>query len=708
MAVAPPATPPPAPTATERNAFWTAGDKQAIGTAFTYNRKPPDTPSKVWFAITHGAVTDILYPTVDQNNVRALELIVTDGKTFAHEQMADMDVRVEAIDNRALAWRIISQDPQARYRVTQEVVTDPQSNTLLMHTTFDALKGSAQDYKLYLHYVPYLRTSGDGDSGSLDAATRVARVWDGDVHTLLTSDPPWIEGQMGELGVTDGLTDLRAGYVLRGLGQASRGQGHVAVTAQMPTGAPWTAALAFGRNDTETTQAAQGALSKGFPAVRQAYIDGWQRWCAALDNLGGRATDLYYTSAMVIKAHEDKTYRGAIIASISTPWGQHVPNDYDVPGYRRVWARDLYHAASALLAAGDRTTAEEALDYLDRVQQLSNGAFPQNSYADGRPFLTATQLDQVAAPILLAWSLKAVDHYGSLVKPAADLIYTKGPKTDQERWEENKGYSPATIASEISALVAAADLARQAGDPASAGRYLARADEWHANVAQWTYTTTGPLGDGHYFLRITDGEPDTDNDVKIANKGGRYDQRAIVSPDFLELVRLGVLAPDDSRIVGSLPELDATIRVETPFGPAWYRYNYDRSGEPSPGAYYPGRGHPWPFLTGERGMYEVAAGHTEAARVMLRAMEGFASASGMLSEQVWETSGGDNSRCADALAAGWVPAGPACQVAGRGTGSSTPLAWAHGEYILLLKSVLTAKVVGQPTIVRERYADRRQ
>ena len=208
-------------------------------------------------------------------------------------------------------------------------------------------------------------------------------------------------------------------------------------------------------------------------------------------------------------------------------------------------------------------------------------------------------------------------------------------------------------------------------------------------------------------MRVTDGKPDTDNDIKIANKGGRYDQRAIVSPDFLDLVRYGVFAPDDPQIVGSLPELDATIRVQTPFGPAWYRYNHDRSGEPAPGAYYPGQGHPWPFLTGERGIYELAAGHSEAARTMLRAMEGFASPSGMLSEQVWETSGGPNARCADALAAGWLPAGPACQVAGRGTGSSTPLAWAHGEYILLLKSVLTGKAVSQPTIVRERYVDRR-
>lgn len=687
--------------------MWTAGDKQAIGTAFTYDQKAPDTASKVWFAITHGAVTDILYPTVDQNNVRAVEIVVSDGKTFTHEQMTDMDVRVEAVDKRALAWRVTSQDPDGRYRVMQEIVTDPQSNTVLVHTAFEALKGNAADYRLYLHYVPYLRTSGDGDSGAFDGATHTARVWDGDVHSLLTTDVPWIAGKMGTLDASDGLTDLRAVHALRGPAQDMRGEGHVAVTVQMPTDTPWTAALAFDATDDAAARAAHGALARGFSAVQQAYIAGWQGWCGALDSLNGQATDLYYMSLMVIKAHEDKINRGAIIASISTPWGQHVPDDNDVPGYRRVWARDLFHAASALLAAGDRATAEEALRFLDRTQQLASGSFPQNSYVDGRPFLTATQMDQVAAPILLAWNLDAVDRYGSLVKPAAEYIYAHGPKTEQERWEENKGYSPETIASEIAALVAAADLARRAGDPEAAGRYLERADKWRGSVVGWTYTTTGPLGDGHYFLRITDAEPDTPDNIKIANNGGRHDQRAIVSPGFLELVRLGVLAADDEHIVGSLPELDAALRVETPVGPAWYRYNFDRSGETEAGLYYPGKGHPWPFLTGERGMYAVAAGRLDEARTMLQAMEGFASASGMLSEQVWETSGGKNPRCAEALAAGWTPAGAPCQVAGTGTGSSTPLAWAHGEYVLLLKSVLTGKVVGQPAIVRERYADRR-
>ncbi|MFN8476190.1 MAG: glycoside hydrolase family 15 protein [Anaerolineae bacterium] len=686
--------------------MWTAGDKQAIGTAFTYDQKPPATPSKVWFAITHGAVTDILYPTVDQNNVRVLEIIVSDGKTFTHEQMTDMDVRVEAVDTRALAWRVISQDPAGRYRVTQEVVTDPQSNTLLLRTAFEALKGTPQDYRIYLHYVPYLRTSGDDDSGAFDAAAHTARVWDSDVHSLLTTDPPWIQGKVGTLNESDGLTDLRKTYALRGVGQDPPGPGHVAVTAQMPTDAPWTAALAFSATDDEAAGAARGALTRGFAAVREAYIAGWRQWCAALDTLGGRATDLYYTSLMVIKAHEDKTYRGAIIASISTPWGQHVPDDHDVPGYRRVWARDLYHAASALLAAGDRTTAEAALNFLDRTQQLSSGSFPQNSYVDGRPFLTATQMDQVAAPILLAWNLGAVGHYASLIKPAAEYIYSHGPKTEQERWEENKGYSPGTIASEIAALVAAADLARRAGDPEAAGRYLERADKWQASVVGWTYTTTGPLGDGHYFLRITDSEPDTPDNIKIANNGGRHDQRAIVSSGFLDLALLGVLAADDPHIVGSLPETDAALRVETPVGPGWYRYNFDRSGESEAGAYYPGKGHLWPFLTGERGRYAIAAGRLDEARTMLRAMEGFAGASGMLAEQVWEASGGKNERCAAAVAAGWAPAGGACQVAGTGTGSSTPLAWAHAEYVLLLKSIVTQTVVGQPSIVRERYADR--
>jgi glucoamylase len=275
--------------------------------------------------------------------------------------------------------------------------------------------------------------------------------------------------------------------------------------------------------------------------------------------------------------------------------------------------------------------------------------------------------------------LKAADRYLSLVKPAADFIVVHGPATAQERWEENGGYSPATLAAEIAALVCAADLARQAGDQAGAAQYLKTADEWNANIEKWTLTTSGKLGKGSYYLRITAGDPNSSQTVKIANNGGTYDQREIVDQSFLELVRLGVRKPDDPHILATLEVIDATIEAKTPKGDAYYRYPHDGYGESKPGLAPDGHGNLWPLLIGERSIYEVAQSRSEhPASWYLAEMSSMANAGGMLPEQVF--------------------------LDGTGTGSATPLAWAHAEYIIFANAVKQERVPDMPTVVAERYA----
>ena len=66
----------------------------------------------------------------------------------------------------------------------------------------------------------------------------------------------------------------------------------------------------------------------------------------------------------MLKASEDKTFPGAVVASLASPWGQAVSAG-DTPGgkpvyfgsYREVFARDLYESFTGLMAAGDRATA---------------------------------------------------------------------------------------------------------------------------------------------------------------------------------------------------------------------------------------------------------------------------------------------------------------------------------------------------------------
>jgi GH15 family glucan-1,4-alpha-glucosidase len=192
---------------------------------------------------------------------------------------------------------------------------------------------------------------------------------------------------------------------------------------------------------------------------------------------------------MVLKTHEDKTHPGAIAASLTIPWGNDVDaSKEDVGGYHLVWARDLYEVATAFLAIGDRPAAGRALDYLFDTQQKPDGSYPQNSWLDGRPYWPSLQMDEVSYPSILAWQLGKTDKntFEKHIKPAADFVVAHGPATPQERWEEETGYSPSTIAAEIAGLICAADIARINGDEASRQRWTEVADDWAKKLPEWT------------------------------------------------------------------------------------------------------------------------------------------------------------------------------------------------------------------------------
>jgi glucoamylase len=402
---------------------------------------------------------------------------------------------------------------------------------------------------------------------------------------------------------------------------------------------------------------------------------------------------------MVLKALEDKTHRGAIIASPSIPWGGGPnANEPTISGYHAVWSRDLYQAATAFDAMGDRAAANRALDYLFKIQQKTDGSFPQNTWVDGRTIGGGLQMDQVALPLILSYQFGRTDRNTWLrhIKPAADFIVRKGPATDQDRWEEKRGYSPATIAAEIAGLVCAASIARINHETGSATTYLRTADNWVKNVERWTATTNGPYGDGNYYLRLTENDdPNEGARIEINSGGGTFDEREIVDAGFLELVRLGIKAADDPLIVKSLAVVDRLIKVETPVGAGWYRYNHDGYGERPDGRPYDGRngkGRLWTLLTGERGEYELALDERVKVRGRLDTMMGFANQGLMIPEQVWDLS---------------QSPGPAFRIA-SGTGSATPLAWSMAQFIRLALNLKSRRNVGTPLVVRARYLKRPQ
>lgn len=656
--------------------IWTPGNKVGVGTAYTYDLAQGDraAPSRVWFTLTGGAITDMLYPTVSVANVKELSLLVARAGSVEREldPAAPLTPTIEYLDPRALAYRVTTAGRDGSWTATKEVVTDPAADSLVTRWRFT---GSG-DATPYAYFVPHLGNSGKADKLAIKDGAVVA--WDEGlgIYAVLLADPAPAQMSVGYQRNSDGLTDLADGRMDWAFDHIP-GQGYPAATLKLPADKPTTLAVGFGATEAAARAAAQGSLARGFDAVAAGYIAGWQRYLGAL-KAPPDAGPLFWVSAMVIKTHEDKTFHGAGVASLSMPWGQcRADKDSAEQGYRYVWPRDLYHVAMAYLAVGDVAGANATLGYLDDVLQEPDGSFPQNAYLDGTPKWLSLQMDEVAAPILLAWFLQAQDRYASLVKPAADFIAANGPATPQERWEENGGYSPHSIAAQVAGLVAAADMAGEAGDTASAAQWHITAREWSRKIPDWTFTTSGPLGDGRYYLRISpDGTPNVARRIEIANGSGAHPMQSVIDVSALELVRLGVRPPGDAQVAGSLPEIDAALRVETPKGPAWYRYSFDGYGEPAPGRCAPGQGRVWPLFAGERGVYAVATGDTATARAMLAAMDAFANPGLMLPEQVYESTG-------------------------TGTGSATPLAWAHAEYLILARSLQEGRVVDTPAVVVE-------
>ena len=677
-----------APGAPGLDAHWPSAAKNGFGTSNTLS-------SKVWFTLNNGVMTEVYYPTLDVPNVQTLQLILVsvDGQRIETET-ENTEHRVEVLDPAALIFRQINQARSGAYTITKTYVTDPERSSILIDVNFRWSAAGGCRCKLYVYYDPSLNNSGMHDSAWTDGAWLVAA--DADKASALTAiDDGLVDPTNGYFGASDGLTQLRSGGRITPYHRAEAGN-----VVQMAgvrhdlrvvhKAVRFTLVLSFGRSAGEAISNGRASVRKGFAAARAEYERGWHAYVKTLPRVGPQYQGQFNIAAMVLKGLEDKTYRGAMIASPSIPWGGGPnANEPTVSGYHAVWSRDLYQVATAFLALGDPASANRALDYLFKVQQKPDGSFPQNSWVDGRPIGGGLQMDQVALPLVLAYQLQRTDRKAWLkhIKPAADFILRKGPGTEQERWEEKPGYSPSTIAAEIAGLVCAARIAVLNQDKSSSEGYLKRADEWVRRLEGWTATANGP----HYYLRITENDDPNDGArIEINSGGGVYDEREIVDAGFLELVRLGIKPAGDPLIRRTLAIVDRLIKVETPGGSGWYRYNHDAYGERADGGNYDGRsgvGRLWTLLTGERGEYDVARGDLAAARKRLDAMTSFANDGMMIPEQVWDRNESPS---------------PELRF-GEGTGSATPLAWSMAQFIRLAINIKQGHNVETPTVPAARY-----
>jgi glucoamylase len=655
---------------------WAEGQKDMIGTAIGET-------SRVWFSLVRGRLTEVFYPTPDRACLRSLSFLVADDRFVSEEEVDTVhgcacpfdDVPLLAYDNR---------DRAGRYRIEKETIADPRSSVVLQHVRWSA----PRHLRVYCSLRPQLDNCADDNHAIVleHRGVPFLAAHRAGVAVALACSKPWVRCSAGVVGASDGRGDVCAHHALTACRAAAHGRVELIGELDLRAEDALVLALGFAGTPHEAAQLALGALVRGYPATRAHFVEAWQRWSAQLTPR--RPGRLWSRSATVLKTLEAKRIDGGRVAALSTPWGP--SRGPGLAGtYHLVWTRDLVESIGGLLAAGVHGEARRVLAFL-RTTQHPDGHWPQNMLLDGERVWHQDELDEAALPILLvdllrreqAVSERELEVAWPLVARAADHLVRTGPSTQLDRWEDTSGMTPFTIATEIAALAVAAELAGAVRNAASARRFHATARRWDAQIEPVLYRRGGALAervgvDGYYVRARVPGVPLPAVDLQ-------HLPATEVSPDALALVRFGLRAPDDPRIQNTVRVIDAVLATELPAGTAWRRYPNDAYGEHADGAAFNGHGigRAWPLLVGERGHYELARGDREAALRRLHALEGLASACGMLPEQVWDAP--------DLPARGLYR--------GRATGSASPLGWAHAEYVKLCRSLTDGRVFDLPSI----------
>src|SRR5205823_4972037 len=335
---------------------WTSSAKEGVGTAY-------HTSCRLWFTLSHGIVNEIYYPHIDQPNTRDFQFLITDGETFCHEEKRDLTHLIEYPDRDCLFYRLTNSDPNSRYRLLKLVLTDPHRSVLLVHTKVEVLDESLRGkLRLYALLAPHIAGCGAGNSGwcSEVGGIKLIRAQRENIRLIMACSTGFSRRSVGYVGFSDGWQDLMHNFKMDWQFESAE-NGNIALTGEinLPHNGEFTMAVAFGRSYQSTTAKLFQSLAAPFESHRQAYVRQWQRAVVNpkfdFSNNTSDAGGMYRLSRCVMLAHEDKVFQGALVASMSIPWGE-TRGDDDLGGYHLVWTRDLVHSATALFATGQTGT----------------------------------------------------------------------------------------------------------------------------------------------------------------------------------------------------------------------------------------------------------------------------------------------------------------------------------------------------------------
>ena len=664
---------------------WSSAKKIHVGTSFPEEFKANKKPkSLVWFTMAGGILTETYYPTIDKAQIKDSQILISNGTDLFHEEKTSLKHSVEVIS--ASHVKMINSDPKGQYKISHEYYSLNNKSVVVDKITINT---KIDGLKFYLLVNPALNNTGYKDNAY---AAEDALIFKEENTILKVQATTGFEKtSVGYVGHSDGYQDLNRDFKMD-YNYKKAIDGNVAGTAKLNVPSKAGNYVVYVTYDFTNSKS---LVAKSLEQELVNYNASWNQYLNNLQvpkNLSKDQKDLFLRSLYVLRVHEDKLIPGALVASLSKPWGEET---YEHPGvftggYHLVWPRDLYHVSTALLNTGDEDTALRALNYLKRIQYKAGtwnyggrvikkkGAWPQNVWTYGGEYWGGYQLDQTGYPVQLFYQLykkanvkkkqELIEEFSGMVLDATEFIKKYGPWSAQERWEENFGISPSSFSAATAALIQMDEIFPGHGFKTTAHGWLYKPQD---NIHTWTFTNTGMYGDGQYYLRVAGCDshlgtwnPNADVGCTIANSGQRVGQKAILDQGFLKLSLMGLVSAGDWRINASLEKVNKHIRVKTPNGYGWYRYSYDAYGENK-------KGRLWPLLSSEHGRFEIEKHNAgvqswqdtiNKINPIIKSYLGFANAGNMLPEQVFESTG-------------------------EGTGAATPLAWSHAEYVKLLWSV---------------------